>query len=358
MADHYGSYPSTPGSTLPALRPPRTWPALLTLFVLSPMVAEMLTGSTPPLSFISPFSLLFELPLYGSGAILVRELARRRQSGWTNILLLGMAYGVLEEGLVVTSWFNPYWPDLGKLATYGRLFDTSWVWATELTIFHAVVSITIPILLTEILFPNIAKRPWLGERGFRGFVVLLTITSLVEMILFGFLYSRKLGYMHPPLMYLGALLLAIGFVWLGLHVRPQARTTARVETRAAPGLWSLRLLGFAITLAFFIAAWIIPSLIPLPIVPIALLIGMVLYSIRALKNWASRAGWSAQHQLALATGAIAFFVALSPLVEFALHSAGKAETGLVVVDVVCLGALALLAWSVSRRDRSTVKAAA
>jgi hypothetical protein len=166
MAQPYGydSYPpSTPVPTALNSRPQCTWPALLTLFFLAPIIPEMLTGSTPPLMFINPISLLFETGLYGSGAILIRELVRRRGLGWSSIVLLGAAYGILEEGLVITSWFNPYWSDLGKLAFYGRLLDTSWVWALELTIFHAIVSITIPILLTEILFPRIADRPWLGK---------------------------------------------------------------------------------------------------------------------------------------------------------------------------------------------------
>ena len=46
--------------------------------------------------------------------------------------------------------------------------DTSWIWAVELTIFHAIASITIPILLVELLFPAIADRPWLKkERSVR-----------------------------------------------------------------------------------------------------------------------------------------------------------------------------------------------
>ena len=33
----------------PSLRPQRTWPAVLTLYFLAPIIAEMLTGGTPPL---------------------------------------------------------------------------------------------------------------------------------------------------------------------------------------------------------------------------------------------------------------------------------------------------------------------
>src|SRR5262249_61423005 len=143
----------------------RSWPAVLTLFFLAPVVGEMLSGSTPPVMFVNPFSLLLETGLYGSGAVLTRELVRRRGLGWASMLLLGAAYGILEEGLTITSWFNPYLPDLPSLGSYGRLVDTNWVWALGLTTYHAVVSITIPILLAETLFPRLAERPWLGRPG-------------------------------------------------------------------------------------------------------------------------------------------------------------------------------------------------
>lgn len=69
-----------------------------------PWVAEVLFGATP-LSRMG--ALLVVAPLYGGGAILIRELARRRGTGWGSIFLLGAAYGVIEEGLAIQSIFNP-----------------------------------------------------------------------------------------------------------------------------------------------------------------------------------------------------------------------------------------------------------
>jgi hypothetical protein len=84
--NRYGSYPPTsPIPTAFSSRPQRVWAALLTLFFHDPIVPEMLTGSTPPLMFINPISLLFETGLYGTGAILIRELVRRHGLGWTSI---------------------------------------------------------------------------------------------------------------------------------------------------------------------------------------------------------------------------------------------------------------------------------
>jgi hypothetical protein len=59
--------------------------------------AEVLFGATP----ISRIGVLLPVvPLYGDGALLIRELARRR-GGWTRIALLGAAYAIVEEGLVL-----------------------------------------------------------------------------------------------------------------------------------------------------------------------------------------------------------------------------------------------------------------
>ncbi|TLZ74149.1 MAG: hypothetical protein E6K08_10470 [Methanobacteriota archaeon] len=122
---------------------------LLALILLSPVIAEMLSGSTPPLEWLNPITPLLLIWLYGSGVLVMRETAVRWKTGWPGILLLGAAYGIIEEGLAVKSFFDPGWMDLGTLGWYGRWLDVNWVWAVWLTIYHAVVSIAIPIFLVE-----------------------------------------------------------------------------------------------------------------------------------------------------------------------------------------------------------------
>ncbi len=348
MNNEYGYYPSSPlQPTQHVRRFQHAWPALLTLYFLSPMIGEVLSGSTPILSFIQPFSLIYQPALYGSGAILVRELVRRRGLGWGSIFLLGAAYGILEEGLVVTSWFNPYWPDLGVLSHYGRFFDTSWVWAVELTVYHAVVSITIPIMLVELIFRSIADRPWLGKKSFRAFVIWLTFISLLGAFLFGFVAYRAKGYTHPPLMYIGAILLAAGLVWLGLHLRPKKQSSSTVAP--ALGLWKLRLLAFFATVGFFFISWVMPNIVPFPVVTVLAIMGLVILATWQVSRWASRADWNARHRLALASGVLFFFVLLSPLVEFAVRPAGKIVTGHTLFGLFSLGVLIFLAWWVRRQ---------
>ena len=338
-------------TTTQPLRPLRTWPALLTLYLLAPITGEVLSGSTPPLQFINPFTLLALAGLYGSGAIVARELVRRRGLGWPGLLLFGAAYGILEEGLVVTSWFNPKWPDLNFLAYYGRLFDTSWVWATHLTIYHAVVSIMVPVLLAEILFPRIANRPWLGKRGFTAFAIWLAFVSLLEAFFFILTAIHSKGYPHPPLMYLGALLLAVGLVLWGLHLRSKPRpSSAGTSPHPAPRLWWLRLAGFGSMVAIFISAWLLPRLIPLPIVPIASMLSILALGIWLMSHWTKRTNWGTPHRLAFISGVLGFFIALSPLIEFVVHPAHRNPTGMTLFTLAFLVGLIFLAWRVRRNS--------
>jgi len=72
----------------------RVAPAIA-LFFLSPLVAEFLLGDFP---ITMLYLVLFLAPMYGGGALVIRELVRRTGRGWPSIILLALAYGVLEEG--------------------------------------------------------------------------------------------------------------------------------------------------------------------------------------------------------------------------------------------------------------------
>jgi hypothetical protein len=158
------------------------WKPILTLLVISPAIGELLSGSSPPLQFFNPVFFLLLVGLYGCGALLVRETVVRHHLDTTGVLLLGAAYGIVEEGLTCKSFFNPNWTDTGFLSVYGRAWGVNWVWAFGLTFYHMVVSIAVPIFLTEAIFASRAREPWLRRRGwvFAG-------TSLALVTLLGFL---------------------------------------------------------------------------------------------------------------------------------------------------------------------------
>ena len=102
MTDH--SRAGTPAATLDAWG--RAAP-IMTLFLLPAIIAELLYGSTP-ITNLTP--LVPEILVYGSAALLIRELVRRRGTGWLGIVLLGIAFAVAEECVIVqTSLLLSFW---------------------------------------------------------------------------------------------------------------------------------------------------------------------------------------------------------------------------------------------------------
>jgi hypothetical protein len=92
---------------------------------------------------------------------------------------MGMAYGIYEEGIMVRSFFDQNWMDLGELAHYGRWIGINWIWAIALTIFHSAVSISLPILLTNLLFPKHKEEAWLSKKAFIFFSILFLFNALL-----------------------------------------------------------------------------------------------------------------------------------------------------------------------------------
>ena len=136
------------------------------LFSLAPLIAEYLLGDLPIKLLIA---LVFLAPLYGGGALLIRESARRAGRGWPTIILLGLAYAIVEEAFTTQSLFNP---DYLKLKMH--LLDPAYIpalgiggWWTMLMLnLHAAGSIATPIVLIEAAFPQRANKPWLGRTGY------------------------------------------------------------------------------------------------------------------------------------------------------------------------------------------------
>ncbi len=143
--------------------PQRSIPAALTLFFVAPLVAEYLLGDLP-ITLLS--ALIMLAPMYGGGALLIRELARRTGRGWPTMLLLGCAYTLIEEGFSGQSLFNPNY--LGM-----HLLRFAWIpslgigalWTIFMLNVHAFWSMGVSIALVEGLFPARARTPWLGKIG-------------------------------------------------------------------------------------------------------------------------------------------------------------------------------------------------
>src|SRR3954466_2495405 len=76
----------------------------LTTIVLAPLLAEVLPGATR-FSAIQVFPV--EMTIWGGGAVMIRELVRRRGLGWANMLALALALAVAEECIIQQTSYAP-----------------------------------------------------------------------------------------------------------------------------------------------------------------------------------------------------------------------------------------------------------
>ena len=323
----------------------RRIPPALFLFFLAPAIGELLSGSAPPVEFFNPFALLILSALYGSGAILARELALRWDKRWPTILTLGLAYGILEEGLMVKSFFDPNWMDLGILGTYGRFAGVNWVWSVSLTLYHATVSIAIPILLTELIYVDRRDEPWIGRRGMRVLSILLA-----AVVLFGALAMAP--YRPPLIPYLFAVILTSGLFFLARRM-PYRFGAPEMAPRWRP-FW-IGMIGFLSIAAFFIAGWALPEADIPPIFTIAVLILLALGVLR-LVRWASgEEAWSDAGRLSLASGTLTFFILLAFTAESNAERMDN-PAGMALVGLLAAVGLLLLNLQVRHRLRADEQA--
>ena len=147
----------------------------LVLVLLAPLVAEYLLGDFR-ITDLGPFPMM--ALTYGCGAVLIRDLVRRSGRGWPAFLALAVAYGLLAEGIVDQSLFNPEFMHLHILA-YGfwPILGTSPFWAISVITGHVAWSMGVPIGMTESLFPEQSKQPWLGRVGLAVTAVLFLLGS-------------------------------------------------------------------------------------------------------------------------------------------------------------------------------------
>ncbi|MBO2453512.1 hypothetical protein J4573_40920 [Actinomadura barringtoniae] len=280
---------------------PHRWRPVLGLLLLAPLVGEYLLGNTPVTDF---GSLPLYLPLYGCGALLIREVARRTGHGWPTMLLLGAAYGLWEEGPVDQMLWNPRYGGFDFGLTYAGthvpFLGTSVALLQDVVSMHMIWSICVPIALVE-AFRRDRQRPWLGRVG-------LAITALVLAAgsagLAAIQYAANGHFMASAWQWTVGLVL-IGGLILAAFLVP--RVPKRQGESAAPSPWLAGCAAFALTSAYWVGQAVLRDRVSdwvlvigwLALAAIAVAVGI---------SWSHCRGWGAQHRAAVAVGALLTYV--------------------------------------------------
>jgi hypothetical protein len=300
----------------------------LALYLFAPFTAEYLIGydtsTGDPGQLL--IGLLFFAPLYGGAAVIVRETARRTGRGWPTMILLALAFGLVQAGLVDHSLFNdsyrdiPYW-EQERTPTYVPALGISAYMALEFLIGHVIWSIGVPIAMVETFVPDRRETPWLRKPGLATVAVLyLAVSALIFWD-----HVQTESFLPSTLQLVGAAAVVLALVaaafLVGRRERPagdRPPPTPRVVGAAALALLSAPyvmegLLDWARPGTRFVTEWPGVALMAAEFIALAVLVG----------RWSRRRGWGAAHRLAVAGGALlsrawlAFFV--PPLGDVAFH---------------------------------------
>jgi hypothetical protein len=300
--------------------PGRHRPEIL-LVVLASVIPEVLTGSTPVFTLIDPIRDLGLLGFYGAGSLLIRDIALRWRKGWAAVLLLGLAYGIAEEGIATKTMVDPSSSAAGFLSVYGRLAGMNWVFAVVIALFHAIFSIALPILIVRLAYPSTRDVRFLSDQGEYWTLGILATTVGVGYLAFDPHYFE--GY---PL--LGAFLLAIALLVVVVRTLPSGWLRAPTPSPTASPRWFAGL-GILGALGWSVPYLILPHLIPFPIVPIALEIVSPIAVLYCGVRRAGRAGHE-RNAVYFAFGLLSWYIPWDLVITLAL---GDYLVGLVLAAV-------------------------
>ncbi|MEU6737771.1 hypothetical protein [Streptosporangium sandarakinum] len=201
------------------------WAALL-LAGLTPVVAELTLGN-PPLR--QAWLLLLWTPIYGAGTVLIRELVRRTGRGWPAVLLLGAAYGIVEEGLALQALTSPTIYGVADWAP--RILGLNSAY-TELNIpYHAVFSVALPILLVDLLFSDLRHRPYLGRIGLVAAGAVFVLGALLLRWTAAFIDP---GHQAPPAALAAFVPVIAALTMLALRFTPRSSSPPTTASRTVP----------------------------------------------------------------------------------------------------------------------------
>lgn len=195
----------------------RNLAAVFTLALLSPFVAEFLLGDqylSADRGVGAQLGMFVVLGLwYGAGAVGIREVTRRTGRGWPTILLLGLAFGLIEEGLLTQSLFNPHYLGL-DLISYGHVgvIGIGLPWTVFVLTLHVVWSIATPIALVEGIWPG--RKPWGGRVALGVTTGLLVLGALA---IAGVSWASS-GFLADPAQLIGSAVLTIVVVVVALRL--------------------------------------------------------------------------------------------------------------------------------------------
>ncbi|HET9605308.1 MAG TPA: hypothetical protein VFO96_13535 [Gemmatimonadales bacterium] len=313
----------------------------LTLLLIAPLVAEFLLGdfNIRQIGFIAVF-----IPVYGAGALLVREVTRRAHRGWPTMLLLALAYALVMEGFANQTLFNPNYAGQ-RLLDYGWIssLGTSLNWTVYVLTLHVVWSVGSSVALAEALAGARWREPWLRRPG----LIVTVILTLIGIAFTASFALRTFHFVASPAQFAGVAIVTVAAIVAAFRLFRRDRSAESASgTNRAPSVWLVLVAALILASAFQRWFGYAPKHEINAGLGLAVLLGLEIVAVVLFVTLARREGWGPVHVLAAATGAVLTYgwISIRRLVVAGGTSLGVPTTPIDVVGQVAL-LLAMLAVS-------------
>jgi hypothetical protein len=215
----------------------------LTLAIMAPLIAEVLPGATR-LSALFVFPI--EMMVWGGGAVMIRELVRRDNLGWANMLCLALCLAIAEEWLIQQTSVAPLVVQI-QGAEYARAWGINYVYFLWAAVYEVVLVVFLPVMLVEMLFPSRRHARWLNTAGWVVHLLLFALGSFFAWFTWTQIARVKVFHLpayDPPASHIAAAVVAIALLMF-LALGPTRRALAKPSRPLSPPVGPLLALGGA-----------------------------------------------------------------------------------------------------------------
>jgi hypothetical protein len=262
------------------------------------------------------------------------------------MILLALAYALIEEAFLTQSLFNPNYVNQ-RLLDYGYVpaLGTSFNWTFFVLTIHVVWSVATPILIAEGLAGARRTVPWLGEVGLAVIVVLYLLgcasTAVFSMKSSPFVASKG--------QFLVSAVLVVTVVTLAFRLFDRLDVRRAATETAAPPRVFVTAATVVLASAYMASEGFARAHGVAPAGPMTFRLACEAVAVALYSTWPRHRGWTAQHYLAIAAGtSFTYFVfGLNVLLSGhtnlgvstdAVEIAGHVALGAAVLGLILLGA--------------------
>ncbi|MBI3942252.1 MAG: hypothetical protein HY326_04500, partial [Chloroflexi bacterium] len=184
---------------------------ILLLSIISPLLAEVLSGNVPPILLMNPLILLIFFFSYSLPVLVIREITVRQNLNLPSLFIFGLAYGIIGEGIWAKTLLFAEYNKLVTFNNYGIFLGVNLSLAPVMMVMHATLSVVYPILIVHYLFSDMSDIPWLSKKKTVG---LASVSAFMGILFF---FNGEYKGAFPYLVTFALSILLLGIVALRLR---------------------------------------------------------------------------------------------------------------------------------------------